>query len=233
MKKKRVSTLTMVVTVLFLSIILAVYGVYGQDNEMKKTALKNLKECKKVFSDDEARKIGFDGKKDLKESTLGRPFKLYTINPDAMMKYEDGSELKKIVTDAHYYIYPIISDGINKALMWMYKKEDRWKVARIGSSKLARALRSTEGTIRVKSEEKGIKEAGPPVLVRVYQLKLDFFFIKAEDKEYIIPIFTHPTLKVEGSRFYTPAQLLPQWKEQLKKMLPQVEEEGRKKIIKE
>jgi hypothetical protein len=228
MKKKRISTLTMVVTVLFLSIILAAHGVYGQDNEMEKTARKTLEEYKKVFSEDEARKIGFDSKSDFKKSLLGKPFKLYTIAPDAMMNYQEGSEFKKIVTEANYYIYPIISDGVNKALMWMYQKEGQWEVARIGSSKLARALRSTEGTIRQKNEENGIKESGLPVLVRVYQLKLDFFFIKADDKEYIIPIFSLPTLKIEGSKFYTPAQLLPNWKEQLKKIAPQ---EGEKGII--
>jgi len=204
--------------------------LYGQEDEMKKVALSSLKEWKKTFSDDQVRKLGFDNKADFETSELGTPFKLYTISPDAMMGYQEGNDFEKIVTETNYYVYPVISGGVNKALLWMFKEENKWQVARIGSSKLAKSIRSTEGTIKDQITERGLEGAGPPKFVRVYPLYLDFFFIKAAEKEYIIPMYTIPTLGIEGSKFYTPAQAVPQWKEQLKKkILP--EEEGKRKEI--
>lgn len=216
MKIKYISS----VIVLILCIVLLSRGLYGQEDEMKKVALSSLEEWKKTFSDDQVRKLGFDSKADFKASELGTPFKMYTINPDAMMTYEKGSEFAQIVTETNFYAYPVISDGINKALLWMVKKEGKWQVARIGSSKLARTIRSAEGTIRNQKSEMGLEGAGPPKFVRIYQLYLDFFFIKTTEKEYVVPMFTIPDLRIEGSKFYTPAEIVPQWKEQLKKKMP-------------
>ncbi len=225
MKIKYISS----VIVLILCMTLLSPGLYSQEDEMKEVAISSLKEWKKTFSDDQARKLGFDSKADFKASELGTPFKLYTISPDAMMGYEEGSEFEKIVAETNYYVYPIISGGENKALLWMVKKEDKWQVARLGSSKLAKDIRSTEGTIGDQIPERGLEGAEPPKFVRVYQLYLDFFFIKAAEKEYIVPIYTIPALLLEGSKFYTPAEIVPQWKEDLKKKMPP-EEEG-KRII--
>ncbi len=215
---------------LILCITLILNELYSQDDEMKKTALSRLNEWKKTFSEDQVQKLGFDSKADFKASELGTPFKLYTVNPDAMMGYQEGSKFEKIVTETNYWIYPVISSGENKALLWIMKKEDKWQVARIGSSKLAKNIRTNEGTIRDQTSEKGLEGAELPKFVRVYQLYLDFFFIKTAEKEYIIPMQTIPILKIEGSKFYTPAQVVPHWKEQLKKKMPPEEEGKRKKI---
>lgn len=216
--------------VLIICIVLLSLGLYGQDDAMKKEALSSLNGWKRTTSDDQAKKIGFDSKADFKASELGTPFKLYTISPDAMMEYEEGSEFGKIVKETNYYVYPVISGRENKALLWMFKKEDKWQAARIGSSKLAKSIVSTEGTIMHQISERGLEGAGPPKFVRLYQLYIDFFFIKDAEKEYIIPIYTTPALLVEGSKFYTPTEVVPQWKEQLKKNIQT--EEGKKKQIK-
>lgn len=214
------------VTILILSITLSSTGLYGQEDEMKKGALSSLKELRKTLSDDQARKLGFDSKADLRASKLGTPFKLYTISPDALMGYQERTKFEEIVTATNYYVYPIISGGGNKALLWMVKKEGRWQVARMGSSKLAKNIRSTEGTIRDQISERGLEGAEEPKFVRVYQLYLDFFFVKAAEKEYIVPVYTISTLQVEGGKFYTPAEIVPQWKDQLKKKM-RPEEKGK------
>jgi hypothetical protein len=196
---------------------------------MKDVAMHRLNEWKKIFTDDQIRKLGFDNKADFKAAELGTPFKIYTISPEAIQQYAEGSEFGKTVTETNYYAYPVMSGGKNKALLWMVKAEGKWKVARIGSSKLAQNIRTGEGTIRAESAEKGLEGAGPPKFVRIYQLYLDFFFISTADKEYIIPMQNIPDLKIEGSKFYEPADVIPQWKESLKeKMQP---EEGRQKNI--
>lgn len=216
--------------VLILCITFLSTGLYGQKDVMKNAALSRLQECKKVFSEDQTKKLGFNSKADFEASELGTPFKLYTINSDAIIKYEEGSEFGKIVTETNYYVYPVISGGENKALLWMVKKENGWQVARIGSSELAKTIRATEVTIKDQRSERGLEKAEPLKFVRVYPLYLDFFFIKAANKEYIVPMYTIPNLRVEGSKFYTPAEIVPQWKEQLKNKMPS-EEDREKEII--
>ena len=140
------------------------------------------------------------------------------------------SDFEAIITDGNYYVYPLISGGENKALLWMYKKEGKWQVARIGSSGLAKNISTNEGTIRDQGSEKGLEGAEPPKFVRVYQLNVDFFFIKAGETEYIIPMQNIPDLEIEGSKFYKPGDILPRWKEQIKlKMSPR--EDGEKEDI--
>jgi hypothetical protein len=209
--------------VLIFCIILLPRGLYGQENEMRKAALASLEEWKKTFSDDQTQRLGFDNKADFKASELGTPFKIYTVSPDAMMTYEEGSEFARIVTETNNYAYPVISAGMNKALLWVVRRENKWQVARIGSAKLARTIRSTEGVIENRKSQMGLEGAKTPKFVRIYQLYLDFFFIKTTEKEYIIPMFTIPDLRIEGSKFYSPAEIVPQWKEQLKKKIPSKE----------
>lgn len=190
--------------------------ITAEDAAMRETAMKSLNEWKKFFKEEEVKKLGFDNRADFRVAELGTPIKLYTVNPDAMLGHDEEKEFNEIVTETNYYVYPVRSQGINKALLWMYKKDNIWKTARIGSAKMARSLMEAEGAINQQRTERGLEGAGPPKLVRVYQLYLDFFFIKDAQKEFIIPLQTVPNLQVEGSKFYTPAQLLPQWKQQIK-----------------
>ena len=188
----------------------------SEDAAMRETALKSLNEWKKIFKDVEVKRLGFDNRGDFIAAELGTPIKLYTVNPDALLSHDEAGEFNDIVTETDNFVYPIRSRGISKALLWMYKKDNVWMTARIGSAKMARSLMDAEGAINQQRTERGLEGAGPPKLVRVYQLYLDFFFIKDAQKEFIIPLQTIPNLQVEGSKFYTPNQLLPQWKKHIK-----------------
>jgi len=221
---KTIHMVSTIVLILCFTLVSAV--AYGQEDEMKNVAMSSLKEWKKSFTEDQARKLGFDGKEDFEASELGAPFKLYTIQPDALMGYQEGQEFGKLVTETNYSVYPVNSGGKNKALLWMVNRKGKWQVARMGSSKLAKNILSTEGAMRNQMAEKGLEGAKPAKFVRLYQLYLDFFFLKAAEKEYVIPVQKIPTLKVEGGKFYSPGQVVPQWKEQLKKKMPP-EEKGK------
>ena len=216
------------VIAILICVFLSSSVLFSEEETMKKVALKTMKEWKKAFSEEQVTKLGFDDMADFKAAELGTPFSLYTVNPTAMMEYQGESEFGNFVEETNYMVYPIKSGGRNKALLWMYKKDNEWKVARIGSSKLAKTMVTTEGAIQSQTREKGLEGAGPPKFVRVYQLYLDFFFVKSAEREYIIPVYSLPNLKVEGSKFYTPKDIIPQWKEQLEKIM----RTGEKKIKK-
>ncbi len=202
---------------LVLCIALVPAGTYGQENEMKQVAMRSLMEWKKSFTEDQARKLGFDSKEDFQASELGAPFRLYTVKPAALMEYQEGQEFGKLVTETNYSVYPVNTRGNNKALLWMVNRNGKWEVARMGSSKLVKNIMSTEGAMKNQISERGLEGAKPPKFVRIYQLYLDFFFLKAAEREFVVPLRNIPDLKTEGGKFYVPSQVVPQWKEQLKK----------------
>ena len=215
MRKTRIFILISI----FICVFLSSSVLFSEEEGMKKVALKTMREWKKAFSEEQVTKLGFDDRADFKAAELGTPFSLYTVEPAAMLEYQGESEFGNLVKDTNYMVYPIRSGGKNKALLWMYKKDDEWKVARIGSSKLAKTMVTTEGAIRSQTRERGLEGAEPPKFVRVYSLFLDFFFVKSAEREYIIPVYSMPNLRVEGSKFYTPKDIVPQWKEQLEKIM--------------
>jgi hypothetical protein len=211
---------------IFVCAFLSSFVLFSEEEAMRKVALKTMNEWKKTFSKEQVTKLGFDDMADFKVAELGIPFSLYTVDPAEIMKYTGESEFGNLVKDTNYMVYPIKAGGVNKALLWMYKKEDKWKIARIGSSKLAKTMVTTEGAIQSQTRERGLEGAGPPKFVRVYSLFLDFFFVKSAEREYIIPVYSMPNLRVEGSKFYTPKDIVPQWKEQLEIIM----KTGEKKI---
>ena len=215
--------------ILLLLIVLIPAGVYGQDGDMKKVATERLNEWQKTFTDDQAMQLGFASLDDFKKAELGEPFKVYTIAPEAINGFEEGSEFGQIVTETNYYVYPVMTDGSNKALLWMMRKDGVWHVARIGSSDLAKTMRMVEGKMEGQKAARGLEGAPPPKFVRVYQLYLDFLYVKGQH-EYIIPMYNIPSLKLEGSNFYSPSEFIPQMKEQLKLKMPEERGSGEQHI---
>jgi hypothetical protein len=180
---------------------------FAQDEDILKIAQKSLTEWKKVFSDDQIRKLGFDGK----------PFPVFTVDPEAVMTFQAGTDFERIVKEDGYRVFPVMIKGKNKALLWMYQKEGKWKVARIGSSKLSQNVQNNERFIDEQKPARGLENSGPPRFVRFYQLSIDFFFIKGSKGEFIIPMQNIPELNMKTQSFISPAEIVPLWKEELQK----------------
>ncbi len=226
MKIKYLS-LTIALTMFF---TLLTGAAYSQDDAMKEAALNRLSLWQKTFTEQQAKQLGFASLDDFKKAELGEPFKLYTITPDAITGFQEGAEFGRIITDTDYFVYPVMTAGSNKALLWVMKKEGAWHVARIGSADLAKTIRKVKSTVESAKSERGLEGAAPPKFVRVYQLYLDFFYMSGSQGEYILPMYNIPNLNIEGNKFYNPAEFIPQLKEQLKLKMPEERESSEKNI---
>lgn len=202
---------------IFIFCLLQLSSLIAAENVlMRATAMKSLAEWKKTLKQQDVQKLGFENLEDFRTAVLGKPIKQYTVTPANIMEYEREMRFEEFLTDTGYYIYPIKSHGKTKALMWIYKKENTWKTARIGSAGMAKYLMDANSILEHEITARDLNLSLPHKLVRVYQLYLDFYYIGDEQQEFIIPFQNIPLLEIESNKFYTPDQLVPRWKEEMK-----------------
>lgn len=223
MKKKQILS---IVLVLFFSGIIS-SSVFSQDDELKNIAIENLAEWSKSFSLDQFNQLGYKDKAEFDKSELGSPYQVFTMDPNKLLRIDSLDDFGALLTKTGYTVYPVILDGRNKSLLWMYQKDNEWKTARIGSSGIAENLKVNEEVIDKYREDRGLSDRAVPKLVRIYQLYFDFFYIKGEETAYIIPMQTLPDLNIRGNTFYSVEEILPILKEELKNKMPFKDDEGR------
>ncbi len=201
-------------------------SAYSQSDEMKKQAAQEMKEWGNSFGPEQFKHLGFADKTEFNESELGNPYVVYTISPDKLLDYEPGNDLRSLFTKAGYIIYPVISKGVNKSLLWMYQKDNVWKIARLGSSGISENIKTNEDLLQKYREEYKILPSEGPTFVRIYQLYLDFFFVRGDPEDFIVPMQTIPDSNIEGNTFYLVKELLPVLQELLKLKMPFIDEKG-------
>ena len=224
MKRKYLSAL---VLMLFVTVTIS-NGVFGQNDEMKKKAKKNMIEWSKSFSQEQFKHLGYKDKAEFDNAELGTPYVLYTVDPNKLVELDSTGDFGSLLAKTGYIVYPVISEGKDKSLLWMYQKDDEWKIARVGSAGLAENLKANEEVIKKYGEEMGTALESPR-LVRIYQLYLDFFYVKGEKNDFVVPMQTIPDLRIKGNTFYSVKELLPVLQEDLKQKMPFKDEEGKVK----
>ena len=208
-------------------LVLLPVAASGQFEESRAAAELKLKSWQKNLSPDQVVKLGFASRGEFRAATLGTPFEVFTVTSDRLMSYEEGSRFAGLIEGTNYVVFPVLANGQNRALVWTVKRGEEWGAVRIGGAKLARDMRSVESRVREESAARDLGEAKPARFVRVYPLYLDFLFLEGAEQEYIVPLEGSAQLELEGSQFYTPDAVVPQWKELLERKLPVVEEEGK------
>lgn len=225
MKRKYLSILILII----FGIGLVPDAVFAQDDEMKKKAMEKMKTWSKSFSDMQYQHLGFKDQAEIENSELGDPYLVYTIDPNDLLEMKDGIPFVEMLKKTGYMIYPVISQGKNKALLWMYQKDNDWKIARMGSSGLAKNLKRNEHSVQEQQEDTGLLGIETLRFVRIYQLYFDFFYMKGAEAEYIMPMQTVLELKLKGSEFYKVKEVLPLLQKELQAKMPFENKEGQKK----
>jgi len=201
-------------------------NVFGQVENMKKNATESMKAWSTSLTADQYNNLGFKDKAEFDKSELGDPYMLLTIDPNKLVTIEEPGDFERLLTKTGNAVFTVILDGRNKSLLWMYEKDNQWKIARMGSAGIAQNLKVNEDLIQKYKEEKQLANTRPS-LVRVYQLYLDFFFVKGTEEDFIVPMQTIPDLNIKGNTFYSVKELLPVLQEELKNKMPFKDAEGR------
>jgi hypothetical protein len=202
-------------------------SLYSQDDEMKNKAMEGMRAWSKSISTAQFQKLGYKDRAEFDQTELGKPYDVFTIQPEKLVEFDTGGNFENLLMESGSVLYPLISEGRNKSLLWMYKKDNEWKVGRIGSSGLSENLRICEETIEKYREERGVAAGESPRFVRIYQLYLDFFYITGQEEAYIMPMQTIPDLGIKGNAFYSEKEIVPVLQAELRKKMPFRDDEGR------
>jgi hypothetical protein len=217
--------LSAMILILFIITVMPV-NVSGQDEEMKKNALQSMRQWSNTIDPAQFVKLGYKDKAEFDKAVLGDPYIVYTIAPEQLLEYQPGKDFSSLLTKSGYIVYPVISDGKNKSLLWMYEKDNQWKIAKIGSAGLSENLKTSEAAIQKNRETYKLASAEKPRMVRIYQLYLDLFYIKGEQSEYLVPMQTIPEMKIRGGMFYQMQDILPILQEEMKQKMPFKDKDG-------
>jgi hypothetical protein len=185
MKKRKKSTMSSVFLGLFIVLSLMVTPLMANENlEAVKTAaqqgMKSFLGSLSSLPVDEIRNYNFDSKQEVDRAKAGEPFKIYTITPDSVFSYQEGTMIADLISPTTFWCIPITVDGDIRTLLDIDKVDGNYKAISLGSA--GTAVRWGEILESLNPAQK--KQA---VFVKVYQAGADLVLIN-DDKGILIPI---------------------------------------------
>lgn len=131
----------------------------------------------------ERSKLGFEGTdKDL-QSTLGSPFRQYTIKPEDILGYRSGDDIASMVRAQDIWNFPILSDGKARCILSVTRMAGHWKAVNLGQAPLAAEV---DAVSQYWQKSKGYNLR----YVRIYQANSEIFLLTTAELSRIVPFRT-------------------------------------------
>ncbi len=125
--------------------------------------------------------FGFTPDEDLSGTSLGEPWLLHTITPDALRSATGETEVVDLVTPTGLWYFPVILSGRPRCIITVDLMDGKWEAVGIGMAPLAGELD--------KISRQWPKTGGyTPKLVAVYQAAAYFFTVPQKDSRNFTPL---------------------------------------------
>jgi len=209
-RKAKQTVYALVVFTLFL-LIFPASSMSGETAppEVTRAAIDGLGSFLNAIPTSDLRHYGFPNEEELTQSTLGSPFKVYTITPDKILNYKPEVEISSLISPTDLWFFPVLSRGEVRTILTIDKMNGEWKAVAIGSAGLARQLKEVEDKW---PESRGYEHK----FVRVYQAKSDFVMVSKEGTIKVTLLESaRIALKLDQEekgvyKLYSPSTVLPQ-----------------------
>lgn len=123
----------------------------------------------------------FSGPEEIDQASLGTPFQVFTIDPQEILHYQEGTAIEAIVSATDHWFFPVTVDGQVRTLLTVAKMGDTWQAVTIGASGLGRQW---SDTVTRFSPAAGYTHK----LVRIYQAKADFVLLGGAGGDELLPL---------------------------------------------
>lgn len=120
-------------------------------------------------------RFGFSESDNLAEATLGDPFNLFVIHPEAVLDYSPSEPIENILTTTNLWYFPVRIRQKTRCLLIVDFIKDEWRTVSLGAASLAQ-------------EVEDVREAWPetegyrPEFIAVRQAGAYLFSVPALDK---------------------------------------------------
>ncbi len=125
--------------------------------------------------------FGFGEGETISGATIGNPWLLYTIRPNALLAASGGTDVGELITPTGLWFFPVILDGSARCILTVDVMDGKWEAVALGRSGLAGEL---EKISRQWPKAKGYS----PKLVAVYQATAYFFTVPERDSRNLTPL---------------------------------------------
>ena len=194
--------------VLFVVLSLFVMPISAQEISMEamEAGKKGLESFLKSIPIEDLKHFNFSDQDELDHAVLGNPFRVYTVEPEAILNYSSETPIEDIIHPTYMLFFPVNSKGEARTLLTVDLVGGEWRAIGIGSSKLARQW----ATIL---ENWPSSEGYEHTFVRIFQAKADFVFLYHLGEPKMIPlksglISLGLTKGVSGGGVYNPSDII-------------------------
>lgn len=123
-----------------------------------------------LYSDEEWKLYGFESIAELDRATLGEPFEVWELTPDALTQHQPGRPA--VLTDLRQYQFPILVDGQARGVLEVAYFQDKWQIVGLGNRGAGEPLVALRE--RLKGQEANIR------LVRFFPANAEFALIERD-----------------------------------------------------
>jgi hypothetical protein len=158
-----------ILTLLFI-LCMIVKGSTGQTayrEKMIKEAMNELQAWLQKIPGGSESGYGFTNRDEFSLATLGKPYEVFTLTNDFFN--EEIQPGKNYLETTGEWRIPVMINQENRAVITIFKKENKWEIVELGARVLARELQEFERYPELTGND-GLR------LLRVYQLQSDFLF---------------------------------------------------------
>lgn len=153
--------------------------------------------------------FGFRSLQELAGATLGEPYQVYMLTPDALKSYQSGARLTSLLSKLNRWEFPVLIGGEPRTMLTVELMRGKWEAVSMGGLDLPRNLDSARKALPALA---ATKKAGgySTKLVQVVQVHASFVALESADGDYLVPIMTRPqTIGLENLKIYALDEVMP------------------------
>ncbi|HEX6293208.1 MAG TPA: hypothetical protein VFZ66_28760 [Herpetosiphonaceae bacterium] len=152
---------------------------------------------------------GFRDEQELNIATLGRPYQVYGLSPNAVQAYRPDQPVSAILFEEQWWEFPVLIDGEARGLLTLAQMNGQWKAVEFGSLPLS--VRITQLQQKLAHTDVRVK------LVKVPHIYGTFALLEQGQNEQLVHLGSYPgvfkTIDREELTAYAASKLMPEIRE--------------------
>lgn len=149
--------------------------------EVLNAAEEGLNRYLDAIPDGQLDHFGFTSKEEFALTTVGTPFRVYTIKPAELFSFNEGDDISSVISPTTLWMVPVICAGSSRALLKVDLMNGEWKAVGIGASVLASEMERVEDFL--------IRFSGYETkFVRIYQASKDLILLSKGGVSHFVPL---------------------------------------------
>lgn len=127
-------------TWIILPLFLATVSACTREHPAGEAAAKSLDALRRLASEENYRKLGFESLEEIERIKLGTPIPVYFVGLESLQKFDPGDDPNTLITQPHEMIYPVLVDDNVRCSLGMKERGGQWQVRTYGRPNVSRAL---------------------------------------------------------------------------------------------